>query len=99
MPNDAPIIFSIMHSDLDVTDAALDVLRKHWSSPVAVYPNSGEFIYPRWQFELMCSPGGFVDAAQRWLGRGVGIIGGCCGIGSPHIAALADHLRGTGKTA
>lgn len=94
LPADASIIMSIMHSDLDVSDAALDVLRKHWSGPVAVYPNSGRFEYPQWQFDEVCAPAEFVDAAQGWIDRGVGIIGGCCGVGPAHIAALGQHLAG-----
>jgi len=91
LPADQPIIMSIMHSDLDVTDAALDVLRRHWSGPVAIYPNSGRFEYPHWQFDSVCPPEEFVAAAQSWIERGVGIIGGCCGVGPSHISALASQ--------
>jgi S-methylmethionine-dependent homocysteine/selenocysteine methylase len=98
LPGEAPIILSIMHSDLDVTDAALEILRKHWNGPVAVYPNSGHFTYPHWQFGAVCSPEAFVDAARRWMDRDVAIIGGCCGIGPDHIAALGAHLEHAGST-
>jgi len=91
LPTDKPMIMSIMHSDLDVTDAALDVLRRHWSGPLAIYPNSGRFEYPHWQFDSVCPPEEFVSAAQGWIKRGVGIIGGCCGIGPDHISALASQ--------
>jgi S-methylmethionine-dependent homocysteine/selenocysteine methylase len=97
LPGDAPIIMSIMHSDLDVSDAALDILRKHWSGPVAVYPNSGRFEYPQWQFDSVCAPDEFVAAAKDWMARDVGIIGGCCGIGPDHIAALGQHLAENGS--
>ena len=81
-------IASIMHSDIDVTDAALEILRRYWDGPVAVYPNSGYFVDLRMQFDSVCSVTEFAAAARRWSDAGVGIIGGCCGIGPGHIAAL-----------
>ncbi|MGD8420981.1 MAG: homocysteine S-methyltransferase family protein [Gammaproteobacteria bacterium] len=79
---------SIMHSDIEVTDAALEILRRHWDGPVAVYPNSGYFVDLRMQFDSVCSIDEFAAAARRWRDAGVGIVGGCCGIGPEHIAAL-----------
>lgn len=82
----------IMHSELDVTDAALKILRKHWQGPVAIYPNSGRYENPHWQHDTVCSTAEFVAASQRWLDTGVNIVGGCCGIGPAHIKALGEHL-------
>ena len=87
-------VLSIMHSDLDVTDAALEVLRHHWQGPVAIYPNSGRFIDLQMQFDSVSSAREFTAAALRWIDSGVQIVGGCCGIGPAHIAALGDALRG-----
>ena len=92
IPEDTQAIVAIMHSEFDVTDAALEVLARHWRGPVAVYPNSGEFIYPHWQFDTVCSPEAFADAAQGWIDRGVQIVGGCCGIGPDHIRLLRRRL-------
>jgi len=83
-------ILSIMHSDIEVTDAALEILRRHWQGPVAVYPNSGYFVDLRMQFDSVCSVDEFAAAARRWRDAGVCIVGGCCGIGPGHIAALGD---------
>ena len=87
-------IVAIMHSDIDVTDAALEVLRSCWDGPLAIYPNSGYFVDLRMQFDSVCSPGEFCRAALRWIDRGAQIVGGCCGIGPAHIerlhAALGD---------
>ena len=33
-------------------------------------------------------PSGYLDFARDWVARGAGIVGGCCGIGPEHIAAL-----------
>ncbi len=82
-------IFSIMHSELDVTDAALEILQHHWDGPIAIYPNSGDFVDLHLQFDSVCPADDFARAARRWRQAGVQVIGGCCGIGPPHIDALA----------
>ena len=85
------VIFSIMHSEADTTDAALAVLKECWDGPIAIYPNSGQFIDLRMQFDSVCSADEFQQAATRWLEAGVQIIGGCCGIGPAHIEALSRN--------
>lgn len=37
-------------------------------------------------------PEGYGTWVDRWLAAGATIIGGCCGIDAPHIAALKSHL-------
>ena len=86
-------ILAIMHSEFDVTDAAIDIVKKHWQGPLAIYPNSGEFVDLRMQFDSVCDVDSFQQAAQRWIDMGVNIVGGCCGIGPAHIAALADRVK------
>lgn len=88
-PGDNEVIMSIMHSEADVTDAALPILQKFWDGPIAIYPNSGHFVDLRMQFYSVCSVSDFQQSAQRWVDAGVQIVGGCCGIGPDHIAALA----------
>lgn len=92
VPAGTPTIVAVMHSEFDVTGAALEVVFEQWSGPVAAYPNSGDFIYPNWQFDTVCTPAAFADAAEAWIERGVRIVGGCCGIGPAHIAALRERL-------
>jgi len=86
------MILSIMHSDADVTDAALQLLRRHWDGPVAIYPNSGHFVDLHLQFDSVCSADDFARAADGWLAQGVQIVGGCCGIGPSHIRRLSGKL-------
>ncbi|MFT5112348.1 MAG: S-methylmethionine-dependent homocysteine/selenocysteine methylase [Parasphingorhabdus sp.] len=81
-------IMSIMHSEADVTDAAIKVLRQHWQGPIAVYPNSGQFVNLQMQFDTVCGVDEFRRAANRWIDTGVQIVGGCCGIGPTHIVSL-----------
>lgn len=90
----ADIIMSIMHSDTDVTDAGLEELKQCWSGPVAVYPNSGEFVDLHMQFDTVCSVESFQQAANRWIDGGVQIVGGCCGIGPEHIQGLSRTASG-----
>ena len=92
LPNSVHTTIAIMHSEFDVTDAALETLRTQWKGPVAIYPNSGTHRQSMWRFDTVCSPEAFVSAAERWLGLGVNIVGGCCGVGPAHIKALAKHL-------
>jgi S-methylmethionine-dependent homocysteine/selenocysteine methylase len=82
------VILSIMHSEAEVTDAALEILNRHWGGPVAVYPNSGYFVDLHMQFDSVCSVEEFEHAARQWMAAGVQIVGGCCGIGPAHIRGL-----------
>ena len=86
------LILSIMHSEADATDAALEILQGCWSGPVAIYPNSGGFVDLHLQFDEVCSEAEFEQAAQGWLQAGVQIVGGCCGIGPAHIRGLGGKL-------
>lgn len=92
LPAEAPVILAIMHSSFDATDAALEVIERLWTGPVAVYPNSGDYLAPHWQFDTVCTPEEFAEAAARWAVHGVDIIGGCCGVGPDHIRAAGARL-------
>ncbi len=92
IPAGYPSLVAVMHCEFDVSDAALEVVQRHWQGPVAVYPNSGEIILPNCLFDTVCAPEVFADAAMRWVGKGVQIVGGCCGLGPSHLAALRDRL-------
>ncbi len=35
-------------------------------------------------------PSEYLDWVRRWLASGAGIVGGCCGVGPEHIAAIRD---------
>jgi methionine synthase I (cobalamin-dependent) len=70
----------------------LNIVRKHWDGPVGVYPDSGYFIMPNWQFVDLIEPPDLAEAAKRWVGEGVRMVGGCCGLGPEHIAAMRAVL-------
>lgn len=90
---DADAMVGVMHCDFDVTDAALEIVARQFGGPVVVYPNSGLYEMPHWRFDTVCSPQEFVDHALRWIGDGAAMVGGCCGLGPEHIAALARAVR------
>ncbi len=89
-----PEAVGIMHTNVLVIDTALDVLTESWSGPLMVYPDSGFFRMPRWQFVDIIAPDEFRREARRGFDRGVRIIGGCCGLGLAHIRALAELRDG-----
>ncbi|MBN6064774.1 homocysteine S-methyltransferase family protein [Aggregatibacter actinomycetemcomitans] len=39
------------------------------------------------------NPQQYLAWAQKWIGNDATIVGGCCGIGPEHIAALAETLE------
>ena len=85
-------VAGIMHSDVEAISPALELLRRHWSGPIAVYPNSGTYKRPNWQFDTVLSPDEFAEAALNWVAEGANALGGCCGLGPKHIAALRKAL-------
>lgn len=87
-------LVAVMHSDLDAIDPALDIVFPHWRGPIAVYPHSGDWAPPNWQFVKVIAPDELARLARQWVERGVQVVGGCCGLGPDHIRVLAEHVRG-----
>jgi len=83
----------IMHTDIDVARQALPILRREWSGPLGAYPHVGEWTSPNWVF-TETSPQAFADKVAPWADGGAQVLGGCCGIGPAHIAALRKVLAG-----
>jgi homocysteine S-methyltransferase len=81
----------VMHTEIDDVDEALDAVFRHWEGTVGVYPHSGSFTPPNWHFSDL-TPDELVSHTRRWVGRGARIVGGCCGTGPEHIAALAAEF-------
>jgi S-methylmethionine-dependent homocysteine/selenocysteine methylase len=87
-----PDVISIMHSSPEDTGPAIDVLKKSWSGPIGAYPESGYFKSPDWVFTEI-TPDDLIASAKYWQQQGVTILGGCCGIGPSHIAALRREFN------
>ena len=87
------MMMNIMHTSVPDVDEAIAVLRRYWDGPVGVYPESGYFTMPNWQFVDIIEPEDLARAAQSWVSAGVRMVGGCCGLGPEHIAAIRQALR------
>ena len=86
---------AVMHSDVDITGPALEIVQSVWTGPTGAYPESGYFEKPNWQFVDIIVPGDFTQRALDWIEMGARLVGGCCGIGPSHILALAERLSDT----
>lgn len=78
---------NVMHTDVRDIGDALAMLRPLWSGTLGVYPHHGRWSRPHWSF-VDIPPAELVGLAQQWRDLGATMFGGCCGLGSPHIAAL-----------
>lgn len=88
-------LMTVFHSGVDDTDAAIPILKKFWSGPMAAYPESG-----RRDYVARFSDGtpnemdaeGYLGMANKWVNEGVQVIGGCCGMGLDYIKPLRAGL-------
>jgi homocysteine S-methyltransferase len=72
--------------------AAVEIALAVTGKPAVAYPNSGE----AWDATNRRWTGGASDSsalAQGWTTAGARIVGGCCRVGPPDIAALAKATR------
>ena len=87
------MMMNIMHTALPDVDKAIEIVRRYWSGAIGVYPESGYFTMPNWQFVDVIEPEALVTAASSWIDNGIGMVGGCCGLGPAHITALRQAIR------
>lgn len=62
---------------------------------LSTYPNAGHPLYRDGQYLYGLSPEYFATAGREFAAQGARLIGGCCGIGPAHIAALSEALLET----
>jgi S-methylmethionine-dependent homocysteine/selenocysteine methylase len=90
----APAMVSVMHTAPHLTTPALEVVRRHWRGSLGAYAESGYFTMPEWQFVDIIPEAEYVDLARQWAASvDLAMIGGCCGIGPSHIAALRAAFK------
>lgn len=87
-----PTMVNIMHTDVHAIPRAIELLRQTWDGPVGVYPESGYFTQPNWNFVDVIAPGDLVDEARQWVADGARLLGGCCGTSPDHIRALKKAM-------
>ena len=88
-----PDVMAIMHTSVDDTLPALEVLRLHWSGPTAAYPECGRYEAPDWKFIGVAPPDEYAALSREWRRLGAHALGGCCGVGPEHIARLREEHR------
>ncbi len=79
----------IMHTGAELVEEALGEVRQHFKGPLTAYPDSGYFEMPGWRFVDIIAPDRYQQFAERWIGAGAQVIGGCCGLGPEHVKAAA----------
>jgi methionine synthase / methylenetetrahydrofolate reductase (NADH) len=62
--------------------------------PLVARPNAGGPTQVGGRFVYPATPEYLAEHARAFLDEGVSIIGGCCGTGPAHTAAIAEALRG-----
>jgi S-methylmethionine-dependent homocysteine/selenocysteine methylase len=92
-------VVSVFHSNVDDTASALPIVMEKWRGPLGVYPEAArtDYVdtYANPEVQNNISVEGFVDLARKWVGQGVQVIGGCCGIGVDYIRPLRGELPRT----
>ena len=86
-------VSGVMHTDVGITGDALAMVSDVCDGPLAAYPDSGYFEMPHWNFRDVIAPDALAAYARQWAEQGVAIIGGCCGLGPSHIAAIASAIN------
>ena len=84
-----PAAINVMHTPPEDVDEALAVVDRHWEGPLGAYPELGDPAAVGWRFADGLAPEALADLAVDWVRRGARLLGGCCGTGPEHIAALA----------
>ena len=83
-------VAGIMHTDVNAVSESLKVLRNFFDGPLMVYPDSGGWVSPNWDFNKVIQPKQLKSFAEKWIKEGVNIIGGCCGLSPNHIREIAQ---------
>ncbi len=83
-----PSIVNVMHTEIGAVPEAVAMVQERFEGPVGVYPESGYFTMPNWNFVDVIDPEQLLEHARSWVEAGVSIVGGCCGLGPEHIRAL-----------
>ncbi len=95
LASDVPEIVAIGVNCCDTAEVrgALDVLAAR--RPGVVYPNSGE-VWHADEREWAGAASPVAAHVAEWVGRGAGLVGGCCRVGPDQIAAIASAVASLG---
>jgi len=89
------VCISTMHGPIDEVKPGLEAIRKAWDGPLGAYPNNAFAASRLDRSAAQDVPTDmFAEAAQDWIRScGVDCVGGCCGFGPTHIAALNELCK------
>lgn len=97
LPLDA-LLFNCTHPL--AVEAGLKELRALTDKPIGGYANTMNEVPKGWTLDKGTvgrradkAPALYAEAAVRWIDAGASYIGGCCGVGPEHIAAIAARLE------
>ncbi|MBG92589.1 MAG: hypothetical protein CL792_01220 [Chloroflexi bacterium] len=85
-----PQVMGVMHSTIETTNVALQILFAHWQGLVMAYAETSSEV--RRGISQKVEPAIFATHCRNWVENGVQIIGGCCGTTIEHIHAMVDEL-------
>lgn len=77
----------------DHVPGMLPWLRDFTDLPLGVYPNLGYHTNDGWSFDRSVGPEDYAKLCAGWVDEGAQIVGGCCGVGPEHVAAVVREVR------
>ena len=90
----APAMVSVMHTRTARDRAGVGDRAPSLARSLGAYAESGYFAMPDWQFVDIIPEAEYVELAKQWAEQfDLAMIGGCCGIGPSHIAALRAAFK------
>ncbi|MGB7859175.1 MAG: homocysteine S-methyltransferase family protein [Acidimicrobiia bacterium] len=82
----------VMHTAVPDVTPTIELVNQYWDGPLGVYPESGYYREPNWQFVDIIGPSDLAAHAQEWVELGARMVGGCCGLDTEHLDALKNSL-------
>jgi len=87
-----PTGISVMHTPVDAMGAGLALVRERWNGPIGAYAEIPYDEDPDNTRSERFGPAAYAEAASSWLGKGLGLLGGCCGTTPAHLRALRQLI-------
>ena len=89
-------VVNVMHTQPQAVSDTIEMVRKRFTGPIGVYPDSGYFEMPDWNFNEVIPAEKLEGFYSEWVNNGVQLIGGCCGLTIEHIQA-AQRVKAAAK--
>ena len=89
-------VVNVMHTQPQAVSDTIEMVRKRFTGPIGVYPDSGYFEMPDWNFNEVIPAEKLEEFYSEWVNNGVQLIGGCCGLTIEHIQA-AQRVKAAAK--